>query len=62
LTLSDRWLLDGGDMDINALFSCTNPAVVATEVSPTPYSGGYPIPSRSVIDKLFSDTYHLLLT
>jgi len=31
-TLADRWLIDGGDMDTNALFSSTNPATLANEI------------------------------
>jgi outer membrane receptor protein involved in Fe transport len=48
-TLTDRWLIDGGDMDTNALFPSTNPATLANEISPNPAPGGYPIPPGSVV-------------
>jgi hypothetical protein len=48
-TLSDRWLIDGGDMDTNALFPSTNPATLANEISPNPDPGGYRIPAGSVV-------------
>lgn len=48
-TLSDRWLIDGGDMDTNALFPSTNPATLANEISPNPAPGGYQIPPGSVV-------------
>lgn len=48
-TLSDRWLIDGGDIDTNALFSSTNPATLANEISPNPDPGGYQIPAGSVV-------------
>ena len=48
-TLSDRWLINGGDMDTNALFPSTNPATLANEISPNPDPGGYRIPPGSVV-------------
>ena len=48
-TLADRWLIDGGDMDTNALFPSTNPATLANEISPNPAPGGYSIPPGSVV-------------
>jgi len=48
-TLADRWLINSGNMDTNALFSGTNPATLANEISPNPDPGGYPIPPGSVV-------------
>jgi hypothetical protein len=48
-TLSDRWLIDGGDADVNALFSNTNPTTLAGEISPNPVPGGYQIPPDSIV-------------
>src|SRR5215813_959184 len=48
-TLADRWLINIGNMDTNALFPSTNPATLANEISPNPPLGGYPIPPGSVV-------------
>jgi hypothetical protein len=48
-TLADRWLIDGGTMDTNALFPSFNPATLANEISPNPDPGGYRIPPGSVV-------------
>jgi len=48
-TLSDRWLVDGGDIDVNALLSGANPSTLANEISPNPAPGGYQIPPGSVV-------------
>ena len=48
-TLADRWLINGGNMDTNALFPSTNPATLANLISPNPVEGGYPIPPGSVV-------------
>lgn len=49
-TLSDRWLVNGGDTDVNALFSHPYPAArLADEISPDPAPGGYQIPPGSVV-------------
>ena len=54
-TLSDRWLIDGGDMDTNALFPSTNPATLANEISPNSDPGGYRIPAGSVVTATYVD-------
>ena len=47
-TLSDKFLLDGGDVDTNALFSGTNPASLNDELYNTPSSqGGFELPAGS---------------
>jgi len=48
-TVSDRWLIEGGDIDSNALYSGTNPAALTNEISPNPALGGYQIPPGSVV-------------
>jgi hypothetical protein len=48
-TLADRWLINGGNMNTNALFPGTNPATLANEISPNPDPGGYSIPPGSVV-------------
>jgi outer membrane cobalamin receptor len=48
-TISDRWLIDAGDIDSNALFSGANPATLVQEISPNPPPGGYQIPLGSVV-------------
>lgn len=47
-TLSDKFLLDAGDMDTNALFSGSNPASLNDELYNTPAnSGGFALPAGS---------------
>src|SRR5690606_24190333 len=47
-TLSDKFLIDGGDMDTNALFSGSNPASLDDELYNLPTSqGGYQLPADS---------------
>ena len=48
-TLSDRWLIEDGDIDVNALLSGASPATLANEISPNPAPGGYQIPPGSVV-------------
>jgi hypothetical protein len=51
-TISDRWLVDDGDLDINAIFPnciCNRPAALADEISSTPAPGGYPIPTGALV-------------
>jgi hypothetical protein len=51
-TLSDRWLIEDGDTDVNALvsnFSNNSPTTLANEISPNPAPGGYQIPPGSVV-------------
>jgi hypothetical protein len=48
-TLTDRWLIDGGDIDVNALFSNTDPAPLANEISTDPVPGGVQIPAGSTV-------------
>lgn len=46
--LSDKFLLDGGDMDTNALFSGTNPATLNDELYTVPGDqGGFGLPAGS---------------
>ena len=48
VTLSDKFLIDGGDADTNALFSGTNPASLNDELYNTPGSqGGLQLPAGS---------------
>jgi hypothetical protein len=47
--VSDRLLIDGGEMDTNALFPDSIPAALANEISPNPVPGGYQIPAGSVL-------------
>src|SRR5262249_51703827 len=48
--LSDRLLLDSGNMNTYALFpALANPALLANEISPAPDPGGYQIPAGAVL-------------
>jgi outer membrane receptor protein involved in Fe transport len=48
-TLADKLLIDGGDVDTNALFSGNNPAALQDELYNTPGSaGGFTFPAGSV--------------
>ncbi len=47
-TISDKFLIDGGDVDTNALFSGSNPASLNDELYNTPTSqGGFGLPAGS---------------
>jgi outer membrane receptor protein involved in Fe transport len=47
-TVSNRFLVDGGDLDTNALFSGTNPASLTDELYNTPTNlGGFGLPAGS---------------
>jgi outer membrane cobalamin receptor len=54
-SLSDKFLLDGGDMDTNALFSSSNPASLNDELFNVPDSqAGFLLPAGAVVNATYA--------